>query len=176
MNKRFSKEFLFIIRNHVPIDLLISDSLKIPNKISEGFFRFLCPVCGEFRTATDPKNNLARCFLCERRFNTIDIVKECNQLDFVEAVLYIDDFRTNLSKDSHRVKLPAPQPAKSQDPVPIGSVLNKIMPDLERASSNCPTDGTRSNDDLEIENRIARIESQLHLLFDRIQILEEKIG
>ena len=67
----------------------IRDNLKIASKISEGWFRFLCPNCGEFDTAVNPRTNLARCFRCEKNFNTIDMVMTVERLDFVAAVEYL---------------------------------------------------------------------------------------
>jgi len=32
-----------------------------PSKMSEGYFRFLCPRCGEMRATVNPRNNLAHC-------------------------------------------------------------------------------------------------------------------
>ncbi len=88
MNRRFSKKELFEVRNYIAIDQLIEKQLKLPSKFSEGFFRFLCPVCGEFQTATNPKTNLARCFRCEKNFNTIDMVMVCRDMNFVDTVNY----------------------------------------------------------------------------------------
>lgn len=84
--KRFTQNELFELRNHLPINALIQERLKIPSKISEGQFRFLCPICGEFHTATHPKTNLARCFLCKKNFNTIDMVMACENTSFVETI------------------------------------------------------------------------------------------
>lgn len=89
MGGRFSSEELFELRNHIPINNLIEVQLGLPSKISEGFFRFLCPLCNEFQTATNPKTNLARCFRCMRNFNTIDLVMICKGKDFVESVRYL---------------------------------------------------------------------------------------
>ena len=89
MTRRFSSQELFELRNHIPIDALIERRLMLPSKTSEGFFRFLCPVCQEFQTATNPKTNLARCFRCERNFNTIDLVMICRNISFVESVTYL---------------------------------------------------------------------------------------
>ncbi|XPS89502.1 hypothetical protein Dvar_75210 [Desulfosarcina variabilis str. Montpellier] len=55
----------------------------------EGIFRFLCPLCNEFQTATNPKTNLARCFLCEKNFNPIDLVMTVKGLGFVDSVKYL---------------------------------------------------------------------------------------
>ena len=90
MSKNYSKDKLRYLRNQIPISNLIADVLRLPAKVTDGYFRFLCPVCSEFITATNPKTNLARCFLCERNFNPIDmtmVVKRCN---FTDAVEFLD--------------------------------------------------------------------------------------
>jgi len=89
MKKRFSSHELFELRNAIPIRWLIRDELQIPSKISEGVFRFLCPVCHEFQTATHPATNLARCFKCENNFNTIDLVIADKGLGFIESVMFL---------------------------------------------------------------------------------------
>lgn len=91
MAKRYSKEFLRMLRNEIPIAILISDLLKMPNKVSEGYFRFLCPICSEFNTATKQKTNLARCFRCEKNFNPIDMVMEVKRVAFIDAVEYLNE-------------------------------------------------------------------------------------
>ena len=89
MKKRFSSHELFELRNAIPVTQLISEELKIPSKISEGVFRFLCPVCHEFQTATHPVTNLARCFKCEKNFNTIDLVMKVKGWGFKDSVLFL---------------------------------------------------------------------------------------
>jgi DNA primase len=93
MKNRYSKEKLRKLRNDIPINILISELLQMPSKISEGYFRFLCPVCSEFMTATNPKTNLARCFRCEKNFNPIDMVMMVKHFSFREAVDYLDGIR-----------------------------------------------------------------------------------
>lgn len=89
MKRRFTGDELFKLRNFIPIDRLIEDNLNIPSKQSEGFFRFLCPLCNEFRTATNPATNLARCFVCEKNFNPIDLVMIVKEMGFIESVNYL---------------------------------------------------------------------------------------
>jgi len=89
MKRRFSAQELYELRNLIPIDLLIKNQLVIPIRKSEGLFRFLCPLCGGFQTATNPKTNLARCFGCKENFNTIDMVMLCRKIDFVESVRFL---------------------------------------------------------------------------------------
>lgn len=85
MQKRFSKETLVAIRNDIPIELVIS-KLKLPIKEADGILRFLCPVCREFQTGTNPKTNLSRCFRCARNFNTIELVMQERKLSFTQSV------------------------------------------------------------------------------------------
>lgn len=86
MNKRFSSQDLFELRNNIPVDILIRDHLQIPSKIRDGFFCFLCPFCNEFQTAVNPTTNLARCFRCEKNFNTIDLVMVVSKYGFRDSV------------------------------------------------------------------------------------------
>ena len=89
MGKYFSSRELYKLRNLIPIDVLIEKELAIPSKISEGFFRFLCPLCNEFQTAVNPKTNMGRCFRCEKNFNTIDVVMTWQNTGFVDSVKYL---------------------------------------------------------------------------------------
>jgi len=89
MPKRYAKETLRRLRNDLPIAILIADILDLPAKNADGHFRFLCPLCGEFDTATNPKTNLARCFACQKSFNTIDITMTVKRKNFREAVQFL---------------------------------------------------------------------------------------
>ncbi len=94
MTERFPPEMLRKLRNEIPINLLINEFLKLPTKLSEGYFRFLCPICSEFVTATNPKTNLARCFRCEKNFNPIDMVMTAKQVNFRTAVDYLASIKS----------------------------------------------------------------------------------
>lgn len=80
-----SPERLRELRNDLKIDRVLA-ALDVPLKHSEGYLRFLCPVCREFNTATNPRTNLARCFRCERNFNPIDLVMIVETRTFLAAV------------------------------------------------------------------------------------------
>ena len=97
MAKRYSKEFLRVLRNEIPIAILIADLLNLENKVSEGYFRFLCPICSGFNTATNQKTNLARCFRCEKNFNPIDMVIQVKRLSFIDAVEYLNEIACSRS-------------------------------------------------------------------------------
>jgi DNA primase len=90
MTKRYSKLTLRKLRNEIPITNLIADFLQLPCKATDGYFRFLCPLCSEFLTATNPKTNLARCFRCEQNFNPIDMVMIVKRYNFRQAVEFLD--------------------------------------------------------------------------------------
>ena len=89
MKNRFSSRELIDLRNNIPVDMLIRDQLQIPSKTRDGFFRFLCPLCNEFQTAVNPNTNLARCFRCEKNFNTIDLVMAVRGCGFKNSVLFL---------------------------------------------------------------------------------------
>ena len=89
MGKHFSSQELYELRNSIPMDGLIERELGIPSKISEGVFRFLCPLCNEFQTAINSKTNLGRCFRCEKNFNTIDMVMVWHNIGFLDSVKYL---------------------------------------------------------------------------------------
>ena len=91
---RIAADRLRQLRNNISIADLIQGNLGLPWKHSEGYFRFLCPLCNEFHTATNPKTNLARCFRCNQNFNPIDIVMIVERCSFREAVRFL----TNLEK------------------------------------------------------------------------------
>ncbi len=122
MKRRFSRQELFVLRNDIFIDDLIENCLMIPAKYCEEFFRFLCPLCNEFQTATNPKTNLARCFRCEQNFNTIDLMMICKGLDFVESVKALKkiyDKQNSTSKNPANLQ-------KQHEPGALGEILAQL--------------------------------------------------
>ncbi len=91
--RRFSKQELFSLRNHIKINNLISNVLAMPSKFTDGYLRFCCPLCSEFVTATSSKTNLGRCFRCNKNFNTIDLVMMDKKLNFVDAVKFLQQYQ-----------------------------------------------------------------------------------
>jgi len=84
----FTKQQLFQVRNEIDIDWLISDKLSLDRQFN-GMWRFRCPLCQELNTATQKKTNLARCFSCQKNFNTIDIVIYTKKINFVPSVRFL---------------------------------------------------------------------------------------
>ncbi len=88
MKTRIPPDLLRELRNNINIRALIQ-YLGIHTKTTEGIFRFLCPLCSDYHTATNPRTNLARCFPCERNFNPIDLVMVVEKASFLEAVHFL---------------------------------------------------------------------------------------
>jgi DNA primase len=80
-------ELLRRLRNDLPMPVTITALGREgpPAKTSEGYYRFLCPNCGEMRATVNPRNNLAHCFSCKRNLNNIDLLRTL-EYDFVSAV------------------------------------------------------------------------------------------
>jgi hypothetical protein len=88
--RRIPAEQLRRFRNKLPIRDVIEHQLALPSKEIDGIFRFLCPHCNEFNTATNPRTNLARCFRYQQNFNPIDIVMAVERCSFIDAVRVIE--------------------------------------------------------------------------------------
>lgn len=87
---RFSNLELFVVRNNIDINFVINHILKISSDYSH---RFCCPKCGySEQTNTDPRTNLARCFICNKNFNNIDMVIFAKNISFVESVLLLQKY------------------------------------------------------------------------------------
>ncbi len=60
-----------------------------PAKMSEGYFRFLCPGYGEMLATVNPRNNLAPCFCCKKNLNNIDLLMTLDY-EFTAAVRLLE--------------------------------------------------------------------------------------
>ena len=79
------------LRNDLPMPVTVATLGRDgpPSKIIEGYFRFICPNCGEMRATVNPRTNLARCFCCQRNFNNIDLLIALGY-DFRTAVALLE--------------------------------------------------------------------------------------
>ncbi len=68
MPRYFDGDFLRRVRNDISWELLL-EQLRWPHKQRQGQLAFLCPCCGEYVSAVNPRTNLGRCFHCETNFN-----------------------------------------------------------------------------------------------------------
>src|SRR6266436_2993076 len=86
-----SAELLRRLRNDLPMPVTIAALGREgpPSKMSEGYFRFVCPRCGEMRATVNPRNNLAHCFCCQKNLNNIDLLLTLDY-DFRAAVTLLE--------------------------------------------------------------------------------------
>lgn len=130
MMKRFSPDDLFFFRNHLPIRTIITAVLKLNSHSRDGVFRFECPLCHGFDTATNPATNLARCFSCRKNFNPIDLVMAARSLSFRSAVALLQTVRSKLpSVPPGSPKTPTAQTCATDSPrselTRIGELLTR---------------------------------------------------
>jgi DNA primase len=71
-----------------------------PWKRSDGYFRFLCPHCGDLRATVNPRNNLAHCFSCQKNLNNIDLLMTLGY-DFRAAIAILERWLQR-----HQTRLP----------------------------------------------------------------------
>ena len=108
----FSRSLLRSIRDNLPMDVTIGRLGKHgpPAKQIEGYFRFLCPQCGELQATLNPRNNLAHCFCCKTNFNNIDLLIELGY-DFKAAASilreWLIEYEQQAARRSHH-KRPTP--------------------------------------------------------------------
>jgi hypothetical protein len=81
------------LRNDLPMRFTITTLGRQgpPSKMSEGYFRFLCPHCGEMLATVNPRTNLAHCFCCQNNLNNIDLLLTLGY-DFRRAVAILENW------------------------------------------------------------------------------------
>jgi hypothetical protein len=89
---RISAARLHDFRNRISIEWLIEQHLRWPSKRRGGILRFVCPICQDANTATNPRTNLARCFRCQRNFNPLEFVMAVHGCEFLDAVAYLEPY------------------------------------------------------------------------------------
>ena len=102
-----SADLLRRIRNDLPMPVTIAALGREgpPCKMSEGYFRFVCPRCGEMRATVNPHNNLAHCFSCQQNLNNIDLLLTLDY-DFLSAVALLERWLTQYQAQQARKKTP----------------------------------------------------------------------
>ena len=157
--RRFSRDELYTLRNDIPIDSVIKNALNIPCRISAGCFRFLCPQCNGYNTAVSPKTNLARCFHCEKNFNTIDLVMRITQSDFVNSIRFLKNYQKSIPKQIHPIN-PGTR-GNDNNPEHMGNVLETV---LASKPVNAPF-GSGEN----LSDRVLMLEQKIEWLVQRIE-------
>jgi hypothetical protein len=98
--QRIDPNDLIILRNHVPLRD-VAHLLLIPWKMDDTLCRFECPLCKCFETGLHPKENLGRCFRCQKNFNPIDLVAAHRGDGFRTAVDWLMKLRTLMASDGY---------------------------------------------------------------------------
>jgi hypothetical protein len=106
-----SADLLRRLRNDLPMSVTIAvlGRQGPPAKISEGYFRFLCPGCGEMLATVNPRNNLAHCFCCQKNLNNIDLLLTLGY-DFRAAVTLLEGWLNQYqTQQARKMTSPGPQ-------------------------------------------------------------------
>jgi hypothetical protein len=160
--------------------MLIEKTLCIPCRVTQGCFRFMCPLCQGLYTAVNPKTNLARCFACEKNFNTIDMVMLIRQTDFVHSAKFLQAILqqdvTSPKPGTHQI-ISGSNPKRGcgpknktlsgksdNGPCHIANILGDVLP-LNDGLTEKPTAVLRKAN----EDRIAKLEMQMDPLARQIQ-------
>jgi hypothetical protein len=106
-----SADLLRRLRNDLPMPVTIAALGRAgpPAKISEGYFRFLCPRCGEMRATVNPRNNLAHCFCCKQNLNNIDLLLTLDY-EFLSAVALLERWLLQHQTQQAKRKTPTAPP------------------------------------------------------------------
>ena len=110
MRRKYSDKLIRELRNEIDVRSVITEILDVPNKVTDGTLRFLCPRCSDFHTAINPNTNLARCFRCQRNFNPIDLVMAERKCAFVEAVKLLLPYRRSTEPNGQSQLTPEQRP------------------------------------------------------------------
>ncbi len=169
--RRFSRQELYVLRNHIPIDRLIKD-LGIPCKMGEGCFRFCCPICRGVDTGVKSATNLARCFHCAKNYNTIDLVMLVKRLDFTNSVKFLKSIYEQKKNPTPGLLLPNKR--VNCHPEAVGDIL-KTMKSGANPAINVPSPKISSNK-LTVEmlnERVQQLERQVQFLSQKIEAIHQ---
>ncbi len=193
--KKFSSDELYLLRNEIPLTVLIQQGLNIESYSRHGRFCFQCPLCQEFNTTVNPKTNLAKCFSCQKMFNTIDLVMKVRHLDFVDSVRFLRNIYGSIStgkkpqdcisttkRGGHdRFTEQAHQEGAPHDLVHIGQILDDALKSAEAGftanqkvlTSNSslrknPEDQIRNARILDLERKVNHLSLQIKKIIKSI--------
>jgi DNA primase len=106
-------ELLRRLRNDLPMPVTIAALGRDgpPSKISAGYFRFVCPRCGDQRATVNPRNNLAHCFSCQKNLNNIDLLLTLDY-DFIDAVALLERWLNEYQQATKAKRADVPRRSK----------------------------------------------------------------
>jgi DNA primase len=165
---RYTRQKLFALRNHIPMNRVI-EALSVPWSCQEGQYRFCCPGCNKFNTGINPKTNLARCFSCEKNYNTIDFVMTIKRCGFIDSVAYLETLQTD-------IQCPGTKPYSSTNIVrqnkmlPIRDIFKSLA--SPGASPFTPSQKRENQTIIELEKRIYDLEHHVKALTKKIALID----
>ena len=169
---RYTRQQLYALRNHIPIDRVI-EALAIPWSVHDGHYRFSCPVCNEFNTGIYTKKNLARCFNCKKSHNTIDLVIKVKGTSFVESLVYLENLKTNMLTAVHRAEYLEKETGQNEL-VHIGDIFKSIIPSSSNKASPAPFQKHENQSISDLEKRVCDLEKCIKSLTEKITLIERR--
>ncbi len=167
MKRRFSERELRELRNEIPIEELIEEHLRMPVKRVSGRFRFSCPICSGYDTSVLHEKNLARCFSCQKNFNTIDLTVNLTSLDFVASVERLKEYR----KSRESAKTEGDGGETSWKRHGFASMAEIIPPILPRAATGAVFKEETSKQEGPLAERVDKLENKIDRLSAKLDLL-----
>ena len=168
MKRRFSERELRELRNEIPVEELIENHLRMPVRRVSGRFRFSCPICSGYDTSVLYEKNLARCFSCQKNFNTIDLTMSLTSLDFVGSVERLRQYRKSRQSANTEGETASNRHG-------FASMAEIIPPILPRAEIGSVLKGQPSEQDAPLAERIDRLEEKVDRLSAKLEALAETL-
>ena len=86
----FEAQSLEYLRNRINLkDLALHLGIQV--KVKDNQCWFVCPQCRELKASFQKNQNLARCWKCNTRYNSIELVMAHFNINFKQAVIYLMD-------------------------------------------------------------------------------------
>jgi hypothetical protein len=164
MKRRFSERELRELRNEIPVEELIENHLRMPVRRVSGRFRFSCPICSGYDTSVLYEKNLARCFSCQKNFNTIDLTMSLTSLDFVGSVERLRQYR----KSRQSAKAGGEAASNRHGFASMAEIIPPILPGAEIGAV---FKGEHPEQDAPLAERVDRLEKKIDRLSSRLDAL-----
>jgi DNA primase len=174
---RYTRQQLFALRNHIPITRVI-EALAIPCSTHEGHYRFSCPVCNGFNTGIFQKKNLARCFNCEKNYNTIDLVMQVKSGGFIESAAYLEKIQANMPTEINRTERPIRRSGRSEKAVNpnelihISDIFKSLIPHSPDKASLAQFQKNKNQAISDLQRRVSELERSVKSLIEKITLIE----
>jgi len=174
MRKKFSRQVLFELRNHVPIRALIENELNLAHHRTQGLFRFQCPDCHGFHTSVKYDKNLARCFDCRKNYNPIDMVMAVMKTQFYDSASFLLPIleRTKACQKpltTRPLRVPGHETVEVREqtgPVKLGDILHKARTIEPRKQDHpCPQCNVMEQQIQRLEDSMGKLEKRVEQIY-----------